>query len=103
MEKKEFDEYLKKQDTISQRFRTIHKTKGPRAFLADDILAAWKEDSTTRATLIRDLVGAFKFRHWFAHGRYWMPKLGRKYDYQSVYELALGVLTSFPFEETKAW
>ena len=36
-----------------------------------------------------DLKGAFKFRHWLAHGRYWDPNLGRKkYDFQSLYALA---------------
>jgi len=32
---------------------------------------------------------SFKLRHWLAHGRYWNPKLGKKYDFDEVYNLAL--------------
>ena len=38
--------------------------------------------------LIGDVRGAFKFRHWVAHGRYWVAKLGRKYDFAYVHLLA---------------
>jgi len=38
--------------------------------------------------LINALQGAFKYRHWLAHGRYWVPKYGQKYDFDSVYVLA---------------
>ena len=34
------------------------------------------------------MITAFKYRHWLAHGRYWEPKLGRIYDYYSLYDLA---------------
>lgn len=37
---------------------------------------------------ISELITAFKYRHWLAHGRYWEPKLGRIYDYYSLYDLA---------------
>jgi hypothetical protein len=51
--------------------------------------------------VIGDLKGAFKYRHWLAHGRYWEPKLGQKYDYYSVYILAESIFGSFPFEGMK--
>ena len=53
-------------------------------------------ENTHGAKLIGDLRGAFRFRHWLAHGRYWNPKLGQKYDFVSVYSLAANVLGDFP-------
>ena len=94
--------YAKKKDRVSRAFRTIYKQKGSRATLAEDILTIWRRESTTPARLISALVDAFNYRHWLAHGRYWTPRLGRKYDYESVYALAQTVLTSFPFEEAEA-
>ncbi len=66
--------------------------------LEDEILNSWKCCSSASDKLIGDLKGAFKFRHWLAHGRYWEPKLGQKYDYESVYVLAVTVFSSFPLE-----
>jgi hypothetical protein len=65
-------------------------------------LPVWKREPTIRAGLISDLIGAFRYRDWLAHGRYWPPKLGRKYDYESVYKLAEDILDSFPFVEADA-
>jgi hypothetical protein len=48
-------------------------------------------------SLIGELRGAFRFRHWLAHGRYWTPKLGRRYNYEDVYALADETFKSFPF------
>ena len=56
--------------------------------LDEDIFETWRQKQTSSRGLIGDLRGAFKFRHWIAHGRYWEPKLGRKYDFDSVYDLA---------------
>jgi hypothetical protein len=53
-------------------------------------------------SLIDDLIGAFGYRNWLAHGRYWIPKLGRKYDYESVYKPAEDILGNFPFVEADA-
>lgn len=33
-----------------------------------------------------------------AHGRYWTPKLGRKYDFDQIYALAESIHQRFPFE-----
>jgi hypothetical protein len=38
--------------------------------------------------IIGELRGAFKFRHWLAHGRYWKPKFGRRYDFNDIYTIA---------------
>ena len=88
--------YQKKKDIISRRFREVFREKEAYASLEQDILEVWKDHTTGSARLIADLRGAFKFRHWMAHGRYWTPKLGRNYDFRSVYPLALQTLVSFP-------
>jgi len=49
--------------------------------------------------MIGELRGAFKFRHWLAHGSYWPPKLGRRYDFTFVYSLADDVLNAFPLQK----
>lgn len=88
--------YQKKKDNVSREFWEIYKEKETRASLKDDIFEVWKNNTAGSTRLIGELRGAFKFRHWLAHGRYWTPKLGRKYDYVSVYPLVSQAMTSFP-------
>ena len=88
--------YQKKKDGVSRQFWEIYKVRETRASLEDDIFEVWKNNTSGNTKLISELRGAFKFRHWMAHGRYWTPKLGQKYDYLSVYPLALQALSSFP-------
>lgn len=91
--------YQKKKDPLSRAFFKIHKLKGSNASFEDDILSAWKENSSGANKVLGDIKGAFKYRHWLAHGRYWEPKFGRaKYDYQSLYQLAQNVYDRFPFQ-----
>lgn len=73
---------------LSRALRDIHRKKGEYARLEDDILGAWKEHSTIGKPVISALIRAFKYRHWLAHGRYWPPKFGQVYDYQSIYDIA---------------
>jgi hypothetical protein len=89
--------YKRKKDTLSLALRSIHNSKGTYASLEDDIFTVWKEN-TESGSIISELKGAFKYRHWLAHGRYWEPKLGKKYDYFSVFTLAQTVFDSFPLE-----
>lgn len=90
--------YNKKEDKISRRFRDIHSDKGNRIRLEDELLKIWKEEMPARKTLFSELIGALKYRHWLAHGRYWVPKLGKKYDYYSVYVLATRIYSEIPLE-----
>jgi hypothetical protein len=89
--------YQRKKDRLSKACRELHQQKGSHASLEEDILSAWKEHTSVPANLIGDLWSAFKYRHWLAHGRYWVPKLGQKYDYDSIYGLTEIVFKSFPF------
>lgn len=92
--------YSKKKDSLSKVLRELYKEKQTRASLENDILNAWKNNTQNANVVIGNLKGAFKYRHWLAHGRYWEPKMGRnKYDYNSIFELARTVTNSFPFEK----
>lgn len=88
--------YLKKKDALSRSFRAIHKKKNVQASLDEDIFEAWARNTNTSPQIISNLKGAFKFRHWIAHGRYWTPKLGSKYDYHDICALAELIHNSFP-------
>jgi hypothetical protein len=90
--------YKKKKDPLSRGLRELHRKTGSRASLEDEIFDKWKEYTSVPNKLIGELKGAFKYRHWLAHGRYYEPKLGQKYDYDSVYVLAETILSSFPLE-----
>jgi hypothetical protein len=85
-------------DDLSRAFREVHKSRKEKVSLDEDIFEAWRESFTGLRQLIGELRGAFRFRHWLAHGRYWEPNLGRKYDFNFVYSLADDVLNAFPFQ-----
>ncbi len=85
-------------DPLSVHFRKVRRKGKPAVRLEEDILEGWKRHSSAPPRLISELRGAFKFRHWLAHGRYWTPKLGRRYDFDYVYLMAQSVISGFPFE-----
>jgi hypothetical protein len=91
--------YRKGKDPVSRAFRDIYKEKRQHASLEDEILEAWINNSSGARSIIGELRGAFRFRHWLAHGRYWTPKFGRRYDFNDVFALADLTLRSFPFYE----
>jgi hypothetical protein len=83
-------------DPLSRAFRKINQTQRKRVSLEDEIFTAWVDNFPGTPKIIGDLRGAFKFRHWLAHGRYWTPKFPR-YDFNSVFELAELALNRLPF------
>lgn len=91
--------YRRLKDPLSKRFRHIYKKKGKYASLEDDILAAWKEHTHGSGRVLGEFKRVLRFRHWYAHGRYWTPKLGNQpYDYRTVRFIAETIINSFPFE-----
>ena len=90
--------YLRKKDELSRALREIHRRKGSRVRLENEILEMWKVHTLGAKRIIGDLRSAFKFRHWLAHGRYWIPKHGQNYDYGTIYALANEVFNVFPLE-----
>jgi hypothetical protein len=89
----------KLKDDLSRAFRAIWKSHKTRVSLDQDIFEAWKEHSSGSGPLIAELRSAFNFRHWLAHGSYWVPKLGRTYDFTFIYSLADDVLSAFPLQK----
>ena len=88
----------KLKDDLSRAFRAKQKQRQgyQNVSLEQDIFDAWIKYASGAHALIGDLRGAFRFRHWLAHGRYWTPKLGRNYDFNSLYSLADAVFCSLP-------
>jgi hypothetical protein len=87
----------KEKDPVARAFRLIYKDREENVSLDEDIFEIWKDNSSAPGPrLIGELRGAFNFRHYLAHGRYWEPKLGKKYDFNFMYSLADDVLNTFP-------
>jgi len=82
-------------DDLSRHFRSIEQSAGPRIRLDEDILEGWKIHFARNGKLIGEIRAAFNYRNWLAHGRYWAPKLGRKYDYYYLELLASQVIADF--------
>jgi hypothetical protein len=88
----------KKKDPLSRAFRDINKTCSGRPDFDRHILDTWKQHMPNPwPRMLGDLRGAYStVRHWIAHGRYWIAKPGRKYDFVTTYNIASAVLVSFP-------
>jgi len=82
----DFLERVKKRrrDSVSRAFRDVYKSRRDhsrhRVRLEDDILATWAAEVPEAKSHVARFKGALRFRHWLAHGRYWVPKLGQRYD-----------------------
>jgi hypothetical protein len=85
-------------DDLSRRFRAVHKQKGNRVSLEEGILDAWRDHLPASKSVLGQLKGALLYRHWFAHGRYYIPKLGQNYDFFAVYSLARSIEQSVRLE-----
>jgi len=81
-------------DGLSREFRRVHQERPDRIRLIEDILDTRGDISSTQRRQIGDFKGALKLRHWLAHGRYWTPKLGGRYDAFAVYQIAEALLRS---------
>jgi hypothetical protein len=89
--------YRREKAPLSRSFRDIYKAKHQYASLEDEIFEVWVDNSSGTRSIIGNLRSVFRFRHWLAHGRYWTPKLGRRYSFNDVFALADLTLRSFPF------
>jgi len=91
----------KPKNELSKALQEIYKvkeSKGFRSSFMDDILKTWKEKSSIAKHKFGNLKGAWKFRNWIAHGRYWERNFNR-YDYFSIYSLAQDIFSNFNFIE----
>jgi hypothetical protein len=88
--------YRKDKADISRHFRELNRRRPSRIKLDEDIFDSWANDIDALRSITNKLKAAFQFRHWLAHGRYWTPKFGRKFDYLYLYQLADEVFQNFP-------
>ena len=85
--------YNREKDDLSRIYRDLYKTKGNKISLEDDIIQNWKEKYPQFNKFFSDFIGALGLRHWLAHGRYWIPKLGRNYDAYTVYTIVDSIIS----------
>lgn len=78
----------RKRDPLSRAFRKISQARGKRVSFDEDILETWKASGMIASATVSEIRGAMNLRHWLAHGRYWSAKLGRRYDFASLIDLA---------------
>jgi hypothetical protein len=83
----------RKKDSLSRRFRELHKARAEKIRLDEDILVAMKEEGVS-GDAISDFRRALKLRHWLAHGRH--PKLGRGYAPGDVFDISRALLNEIP-------
>jgi hypothetical protein len=86
-------------DDLSRRFRSLERKKGNKISFEEDIIEGWKNCFPAHKSVLSQLKGALNYRHWFAHGRYYKPNLGQRYDFFSVYRLALMIDQKIYFED----
>jgi len=86
----------KGKDPLSKAFRELHKQKEDRVGLERDLLDIWVDHQNDCRAAVSDFRGALKFRHWLAHGRYWTPKLGRRYAVRDVFEITERLFAKLP-------
>jgi hypothetical protein len=70
----------KPKDSVTRAFRSIYNDQGKGRIRLEDILDTWATNIPIAKADIRTFKGALRFRHWLAHGRYWVPKFGQTYD-----------------------
>jgi len=90
----------RKKDALSRRFRRIFKKKKERISFDTELIDSWAQEHPEYKQILGELRGAWRYRHWLAHGRYWLPKLGRKYDYFSLHSLAESIHNQLPLVST---
>ncbi|MBO9570945.1 MAG: hypothetical protein J7497_01855 [Chitinophagaceae bacterium] len=77
---------------ITTRYRELYKEKGDMVSLEEDLLRILKEELPDHKSSFSDYIGALKFRHWIAHGRYWVPKFGRNYNTASILPITVATM-----------
>jgi uncharacterized protein YutE (UPF0331/DUF86 family) len=86
--------YRRYRDPLSRAMRQMHRVKGHRVGLEGDLIRLWSNEGQITGTLLREIIQAFQYRHWLAHGRYWTLKLARDYDFAGLFEIAEEFVTA---------
>ena len=77
----------KLKDPVSRAMRSLKLSDPRKASLEDHILSIWQKTGAYSNLYMSEIKRAFKYRHWLAHGRYWVPKNGRAFDFSSLFAL----------------
>lgn len=96
--------YEKRKDTVSRDFRQLYVSRCDHnkimVRLEEDILDTWAEQRPETKSDIGSLKGAMKYRHWLAHGRYWVPKIGQRYDPSGLIQMITGLFEKMGLTNT---
>jgi hypothetical protein len=91
----------KLKDDLSRDFRVMHKKveKKGRVEFKKHILDIWIKYNPHNE-LLKELNTIFKYRHWIAHGRYWLLKINSsKYDFQYLYMICSQIKDNFGLQK----
>jgi hypothetical protein len=83
-------------DAVSRTYRELHKEKGASVRLDEDILDTWVTQHGECKSAVSEFRAILNLRHWLAHGRYWLPKLGRAYAPQDAFDIADRLFAKLP-------
>jgi hypothetical protein len=81
--------YQRRKDPFSRACRELYARVGQRAKLEQELFKLWLTEGAANPRFVQHLVGAFRVRHWLAHGRYWSPRLGQYDDFDAIYTIAV--------------
>lgn len=88
--------YQRRKDDLSRSMRNLYRGKGLRVSLSDDLLDLWLQHYPESKNAVGEFRGAIKFRDWLAHGRWWLPKLGRNYLPDDIFDIADRLFQELP-------
>ncbi|MBN2604555.1 MAG: hypothetical protein JXR62_01870 [Bacilli bacterium] len=87
----------KLRDELSRDFREIYKIHKKKVSLKDHILPTWTKYNPSQL-ILNELNSIFKYRHWIAHGRYWLLRVNvSKYDFNYLMTIAQTLENSIGF------
>ncbi|MEK4878732.1 MULTISPECIES: hypothetical protein [Paenibacillus] len=90
----DFDERVNKRgkSDLDRLFLKIYSDNKERVSLEDHILESWKKVKPGVLHIFSDYKSLLTYRHWLAHGRYWIPNLARKHnDFHSLYPICFAI------------
>ena len=84
--------YERRKDELSRHFREVYKDRGKRVSLEQHILEGWRRYRPETRSSVNQFTAALRYRHWLAHGRYWVARFGRRYSPEDVWLIVKDLL-----------
>jgi hypothetical protein len=85
----------RKRDEVSRYFRNYYRNDGLKVNFEEIILKGWKIYFPNIKKDIDYLTNAFQYRHWIAHGRYWVYDK-KRYEFDDLYMTIERIIKSIP-------